>query len=163
MIAWARPLRMGFTSLPLLHSQIVAAPIEALAATLAGLTLILPIVLYYFGDLTLVAPLANMVVAPAVPFAMLFGGIATAAALVSLPAGQFLALLAWPFTSWLLLGTNLLARIPATTLDVPRFPGWAVWAWYGIVAGVVWWHYRRRRSQHASGGERQAKDLGELA
>jgi competence protein ComEC len=43
---------------------------EALAATLAAQWLALPLILYHFGTLSVIAPLANVVILPAVPLAM---------------------------------------------------------------------------------------------
>ncbi len=50
---------------------------EPLTATLAASLLSLPILLYHFGRLSLIAPLANVLMLPAVPYAMLFGSLAT--------------------------------------------------------------------------------------
>src|SRR5690349_9892026 len=43
---------------------------EALTATLAAQILALPLILYQFGNLSLIAPLANVVLLPVVPYAM---------------------------------------------------------------------------------------------
>jgi len=61
---------------------------EALTATLAAQILALPLILYQFGNLSIIAPLANVVLLPVVPAAMLFGAICLAGGLVWLPLGQ---------------------------------------------------------------------------
>src|SRR5690606_22203432 len=74
---------------------------EALTATFAAQILALPLILYAFGNLSLVAPLANVILVPVIPYAMLFGAIALAGALLWLPLGQVLAWPAYLFLAWL--------------------------------------------------------------
>ncbi len=74
---------------------------EALGATLAAQVLTLPLMLYHFGNLSLIAPLANILIVPVVPFAMLLGGCALIGGLIWLPLGQWLALGAWLPLSWI--------------------------------------------------------------
>ncbi len=145
ILAWATPMRTWFTQWAPLKSGLAAGPIDALSATLAATVLVLPILLHNFGNLSLVAPLANVLLAPAVPPAMLFGGIAAAASLLSLATGQLLALVAWPFTAWMLGWTSVLAHLPGAVVDVPSFPLWAVWLWYAIAGGLAWRRYQLAR------------------
>jgi competence protein ComEC len=51
----------------------------------------LPLILYSFGNLSIVAPLANVVLLPIVPSAMLFGALALVGGMIWLPLGQWLA------------------------------------------------------------------------
>ena len=147
VISWAGPLRRWLQDRPVLGHRLLAAPVETLAATGAALVLVLPLSLYYFNTLSLVAPVANVLLAPAVPPAMLAGLAATGVSLLSVPLGQLVALLAWPWTAWLLGGTHLLARLPYASLDVPTISiGWLV-LWYGVVAALAWWNrWRTTRS-----------------
>jgi len=79
----------------------------------------------YFGNLSLIAPLANVVMLWAVPYAMLFGSLAVVVGLVSLPLGQLLALGAWPFLEWLLQAARLLSTLPWAATSVPPIAaGW---------------------------------------
>lgn len=137
ILAWAKPLARRLRQAPLLGGERMAGPVETVATTLAALVLTLPILLYAFGTLALVAPLANVLLAPAVPLAMLFGALGAVVGMLYLPLGQLLALLAWPFTAWLLTGTHLLARLPAAAVQVAPFSGWWLWAWYGGLAGLM--------------------------
>lgn len=117
----------------------------SLVPTLGALVLVLPLSLYQFGTLSTIAPLANLLLAPAIPPAMFFGAIAAATGLLALPVGQLLALLAWPFTTWLLQGTHLLAGLPWADFEVPRFGvGW-VWLWYALMAALGTWQVWRYR------------------
>lgn len=117
----------------------------SLVPTLAALVLVLPLLMYQFGNISVIAPLANLLLAPAVPPAMLFGAIAAAIGLLALPLGQVLALLAWPFTTWLLQGTHVLARLSWAAFEIPRFGAGWVWGWYALMAAIGAWQLWRQR------------------
>jgi competence protein ComEC len=116
---------------------------EALAATLAAQILALPIILYHFGNLSIVAPLANVLLVPVVPYVMLLTTLALVGGLLWLPLGQGLALIAWLALSWLTEGARLLATLPWAAVQLPRFPLWALLLYYGLVVGGWLWVGRR--------------------
>jgi hypothetical protein len=95
---------------------------EALTATLAAQILALPLILYSFGNLSIVAPLANVIMLPFVPAAMLFGAIALLGGMVWLPLGQWLAIVAYLFLAWLTEGARLFAKLPYAAVQLPPFP-----------------------------------------
>jgi competence protein ComEC len=115
---------------------------EALTATLAAQILALPLILYQFGNLSIVAPLANVIMLPFVPSAMLFGAIALAGGMIWLPLGQWLALPAYLFLAWLTEGARLFATLPYAAVQLPPFPLWLLLAYYAIVVGGWLWNNR---------------------
>jgi competence protein ComEC len=145
LFAFARPIEGLLTQHGPLRVSFLRWAIEPLTATLAASLLSLPILLYHFGRLSLIAPLANIVMLPAVPYAMLFGSLATIAGLLWLPVGQMLALLTWPFLAWLLGAAHWLARVPGAYTTVPPFSVWWVWAYYGGIGSL--WLWRQRATQ----------------
>lgn len=129
---------------------------EALTATLAAQILALPLILYAFGNFSVVAPLANVAMLPMVPYAMLFGALALAGGLVWLPLGQGLALAAYLFLAWLTEGARFFAQLPYAAVQLPRFPLWLLLGYYAIVVGAWLWNVTRPPEQtpvaRASGG-----------
>lgn len=120
------------------------APItEALTATMAAQVLTLPLILYQFGNLSLVAPLANVALVPVVPYAMLFCTVVLVAGLVWLPLGQLLGPLAWLPLVWLSEGARLLAAPRWAAVQIPPFPLWVLLGFYAVVAWL-WWRGRAR-------------------
>jgi competence protein ComEC len=70
----------------------------SLAATLAALIMTLPLTISVFRQISIVAPLTNVLVAPLIPLAMLSGFIATLAeSTVILPGSNSFAI--WPMSS----------------------------------------------------------------
>jgi competence protein ComEC len=112
---------------------------EALTATLAAQILALPLILYQFGNLSVIAPVANVIMLPLVPSAMLFGAIALVGGLLWLPLGQWLALLAYLFLAWLTEGARLFASLPYAAVQLPPFPLWVLLGYYAIAVGGWLW------------------------
>ena len=113
---------------------------EALTATLAAQILALPLILYAFGNLSLIAPIANVVMLPMVPSAMLFGALALVGGMIWLPLGQLLALPAYLFLAWLTEGARLFGQLPWAAVQLPPFPLWLLLAYYTIVIGAWLWN-----------------------
>lgn len=91
------PLRDGFLK-------------ESLMLTLSAQITTVPFIAFYFGRVSLISPLANIVVAPFIPLAMLFSSL-------SLVGGQPFALVASIFMEIIIESTCLLAKLPFA--DVP--------------------------------------------
>jgi competence protein ComEC len=150
LFAFARPIEGRLRAWRVLQWGGARWAIEPLTATLAASTLTLPIIVYHFGRLSLITPLANVLILPVVPYAMLFGAIATAAGMIWMPAGELLALLAWPFLEWMVLASRWLARVPGAAATLPPFAAWWVWGYYGIVAIAYAWRMWQRESRKIS-------------
>jgi competence protein ComEC len=138
LFAFARPIEGWLLARPPFRWHAFGWAVEPLTATLAASFLSLPIILYHFGNLSLIAPIANIVMLPSVPYAMLFGSLATLAGMVWLPLGHLVALGAWPFLHWMLLAAKWLARIPGAYTTIEPFSGWWVWGYYALCVSVRW-------------------------
>ncbi|HTI28842.1 MAG TPA: ComEC/Rec2 family competence protein [Methylomirabilota bacterium] len=123
---------------------------EPIALTMAAQLTTLPVVVASFGRLSLVAPLANVVVVPLVPLVMLLCTIAAplgaiAAAIQLAPLGD---LLRWGLggAAWLLLRAMIVAGQAAAAIPfaaVPlSAPGWLALAWYPAL-GIAWHRFAR--------------------
>jgi competence protein ComEC len=136
LFAWARPIEGWLVGRPPFCWRVLHWAAEPLTATLAASSLSLPIILYHFGNLSLIAPLANVLILPAVPYAMLWGSLATVCGMVWLPLGQCVALLAWPFLQWLVFAAQWLARVPGASTNVGSFHiGW-LWGYYALIVAL---------------------------
>jgi competence protein ComEC len=130
LFAFARPVEQWLEQLAPFRWRGLRWTIEPLTATLAASLLSLPVILYHFGRFSLIAPIANVLMLPVVPYAMLFGSLATFGGMIWLPVGQLVALLAWPFLQWLIVVSRWLSRVPGAYTTLPPFSiGW-LWGWY---------------------------------
>ena len=97
---------------------------ETLGVSLAAQLSTLPLILLHFGRLSLISPLANLLVAPVVPLAML--GAAVGTLIGPLVVGAVSALTLGPLlvASWVPLalmtrGAGLLAQVPLANVELP--------------------------------------------
>ncbi len=127
--------------------------LEALTATLAAQILALPLILYQFGNLSIIAPLTNVVLLPVVPYAMLFGALALMAGMLYLPVGQIIAWLAYLPLAWLTEGARWFAQVPWAAVQIPPFPLWLLLAYYSVVVGAWLTHCVEIQLPFGSAGE----------
>lgn len=110
---------------------------EALIVTLAAQVATIPIMVYYFHQVSVVGLLANFLILPAQPAVMILGGLATLVGLVVLPIGRMLAWAALPFPLYTIRVVEQMARLPYAAMDVGRISQMWVWSYYAFLAGGV--------------------------
>ncbi len=154
LFAFGKPVERWLEHVPPLRWAALAWMKEALTATFAAQILALPLILYQFGNLSVIAPLANVLLVPMVPYAMLLGSLALVGGLVWLPLGQALALAAWLPLAWISEGARLLAQVPGAAVQLPAFPLWQLLAYY---AAAVAWALWLNRSGGAEGTEEKGQ------
>lgn len=145
LFAYGGPIGAWFSGHRPFNRPFMAPITEALVATFAAQVLTLPLILYHFGNLSLVAPLANILIVPVIPLAMALGVVALLGGLLWLPLGQWLALGAWlPFT-WVAEGARLLAEPRWASVQAPPFPLWLLLCCYAAIG--LHWRIMQRRAQ----------------
>ena len=85
---------------------------DSLQITIAAQLAAVPLVTLLFGQFSLVAPLANLFIAPLIPLAMLFGFLGVTLSFLSFPLGLFIAYLGWG-------ALELIIRVAETFADLP--------------------------------------------
>lgn len=139
LFAFAAPIEAWLLRCPPLRWSAFAWVRAALTATLAAQILALPLIMYQFGTVSLIAPLANVLLAPVLPLAMLLGGLTLGAGLIWLELGQIVALSAWLPLSWIAYVTGWLAQLPWAAMPLPSFPSWLLASYYGLLGGWYVW------------------------
>ncbi len=107
----SRPRLPRFVSLPL-------------AVTLAAQFAVAPVLVGTFGELSLVAPLANLLAVPAVAPATVLGLASAVAGAVAPPLGWACARITEPFVTWVLAVGRTTGSWSWASIDVPE-----AWAW----------------------------------
>ena len=111
---------------------------QILITTLAAQIAVLPWVLHQFGQLALVAPLANLVAAPVIPLAMLLGTLASLIAFIWIKLGIFCGFFADLCLKFILLLSHSLANLTFFgTAELKSFPLFLVLVFYGIIIGGI--------------------------
>jgi competence protein ComEC len=119
---------------------------DVLIVTLAAQILTFPLIAFYFGRVSLVAPLANLLVLPVQPAIMAWGGAATLVGLAPFlePVAQILGWVPWLFLAYTTRVVQWMAAWPWASVPISRVG--AAWLLFGCVlllAGV--WILRQIR------------------
>lgn len=124
-----------------------------LIETLSAEIMTLPLIMMIFGKLSLVALLANVIVVPLVPFAMLLGAIAGAAGIWLAPlAGWF----AWPakvLLTYILDVVRILSQLPHATIkgSISLVQMLALYAMVVLLVLIIYVRVRRRNHKIPAG------------
>jgi competence protein ComEC len=110
---------------------------EILVATLSAQIAVMPLLLINFGQLSLIAPLANLLILFFIPITMLFGFLAGLAGIFWLALGQILAWPAWLLLTYEIKITEFLAKVPLAALAV-KWNWWLGAGYYLVLAYFVW-------------------------
>jgi competence protein ComEC len=120
---------------------------DLIALTLAAQIAVAPLAAYYFGQVSLAAPVGNALTAPAVPLIMLAGALTAV-----LSAGW--SILAFPWSGMAFLGARyfitaatFVAQTPVSAAHI-HMSGFFVAAIYILLAAVLFFIQRRCRSLH---------------
>lgn len=92
-----------------------------LTETLAAQIMVLPLLILYFGKLSFIAPIANVLVLWIIPLAMLLALSTSVGALICWPLGKLISILAWPTLSYITAMSSVLAKIPFASMEVKNF------------------------------------------
>ncbi|MFH1670240.1 MAG: ComEC/Rec2 family competence protein [Patescibacteria group bacterium] len=115
---------------------------EALQMTIAAQICAVPLIVLLFGRLSLIAPIANVLVAPAIPLAMLFGFIGTVLSILCFPLGQLFAYLGWAFLQWIVFVAKVMAHVPFASVEIPWMSTGFIIVYYFLL--VFWLYYRKQ-------------------
>lgn len=130
---------------------LVAAISESLAVTLAAQLATLPVLALTFGELSLVAPLANLVTVPLMAPLMVLGSLLAAGSAIggvlALPA-TILVLIVWPLLWYVDNAIAFSASLPAAAPPVGDLPPLVGWLYYAVGILILWrlWPHLRRLS-----------------
>lgn len=143
LILYAAPLKEAFTRaaarrLSRAWAERLAGPVSEYGLfTLAAQVTTLPITLYHFQRLSWSALMANPLILPAQPAAMVLGGCAAALGAIALPLGRPLAWAAWPFAAYTIRTVELFARWASASAPVGRVGPLTVLALYLALFGLT--------------------------
>ncbi|NIH81675.1 beta-lactamase superfamily II metal-dependent hydrolase [Amycolatopsis viridis] len=113
------------------HRGVPAGVAEGLAVPAAAFVVTAPVVAGMAGQLSVVSVAANVLAAPVVASATVFGVLATLVAVVWPSGGEVVARLAGPEAGWLIVVARRASAVPGAVLPWPG--GW----WGGFLALVV--------------------------
>ncbi|MFC1810315.1 ComEC/Rec2 family competence protein [Patescibacteria group bacterium] len=94
---------------------------EAFAMTFSAQIFALPVIILNFKRFSLISPVANVLVVPFIPFAMLFGFLGVVTSYVFFDLGFILIFPAWLVLKYIVKITQILANLPLASFEMPWF------------------------------------------
>ena len=128
----------------------------ALLASLAVQLAMLPVQLYFYGEVSLAGIFLNLLVLPTVGIVLLSGVIAVLAGMMYIPAGTLAAV---PGRGLLFLYEKLCVvttRLPFSNWIAGRPGLWQIWCYVVILCAVVWISRRKGKRDSGKAGKRAA-------
>jgi len=124
-------------------------------ATVATQIAVLPLILYYMGEVSVVAVLVNLLVLPLVPVAMLFSALVAGLGVFLPVAAGVVATFAFIPLTYIIAVAKWFAALPFAAIAVPQFPFYYVILMYiGLTVCTVWCYRRSRAVGESELGER---------
>ncbi len=111
---------------------------ETFTTTISAIVLTLPLILYNFGRISFIAPLANILILPAIPLAMAVGSIAVLGGLIYSGLGQVLGWLAWLVLSYIIKAVEFLAAIPWASGEAGKIHWIFLVIFYLVIGWFIW-------------------------
>lgn len=114
---------------------------ELLSATLAAQVFTIPIILSNFGLLSLISPIANIVILPFIPVSMFLGFSSGLFGMIWLPLGKMVGFFGYIVLEIVVKISEFLASIPYASVQL-KMSNWYIWVMYYLVVGFLlwWWH-----------------------
>jgi competence protein ComEC len=129
--------------------------VDASSATLGAVLAVWPVVAYYFGIISLVSPLATLLALPALPGAIVLGGLGSLLGLFVVPVAQVVGWIAWLFLSYILLIAD---GFSSAYIDVGFISPVLVWTYYLVLSVALWvYHHRERLRRGLPGATERVK------
>jgi competence protein ComEC len=105
--------------------------------TMGAQIAVLPIIIYNFGIISVVAPLVNILVLPFVPLAMLLGFVAGIGGLIWLELGKWLAAIAWILLRYIIVVVETFSNIPWAALTYKTVEWWWIPVYYILIIILI--------------------------
>lgn len=115
------------------------AAIETMAVTVSAIAFTVPITAVDFGQISMVAPLANLFVVPAFLLVGVTSGIAAGLDMLAPGLAGLWSWIAWPPAEYMIAAIRLFASVPASSLTLHGISRWYAGAWYAALLAGTWW------------------------
>ena len=106
---------------------------ESVRSTLSATIMTLPLLIYYFGRVSIISPLANCIILPIIPLVMATGFIAVVVGLIWNQLGLWLSVFPWFGLDYMIRAIRLLAQFRYASMESIQIPPSMVWFAYGFI------------------------------
>jgi competence protein ComEC len=129
----------------LIKKQKVGGLSEILFLSISAQIFVIPIILFNFEKLSLISPLANLLVLPIIPFTMLIGFLASLLDFILPILGKLLAWLAFLLLKYEVEVINFLAGLKFSSIEIKNFSGIGMVIWYASLFLAIYGFKRKNK------------------
>lgn len=115
-------------------SRLKSGIFETFVATISAIIATLPLILYQFGHLSIVAPIVNILILWTIPYIMLAGFLAVIGSFVFYPLGKLISWLALFGLNYIIEIVRWFGSLPFAAIDL-TIP---VWLMFGLYGGIIY-------------------------
>lgn len=119
---------------------------KTLSETLGAQIMVLPILIYYFGQLSVVSPIVNVLILWLVPTAMLLVFLSSFIGLIWLPMGYYFSYITWIFLKYIIIVVESFSGIPWASFLLKLSSPWWLVVFYAPI--IFWLIILRRKNVH---------------
>lgn len=142
-------LRLGFTERAFIFEKdynphLTLFPLRRiLSETLAAQLMVLPLLIYLFGRVSLVSPLSNLLVLVAVPYSMGIGFLTGALGFLWEPAAQISGAVNWALVEYKIRVIEFFAAVPLASAELGKWFALPLAAGYAVFFVHLWLNSRK--------------------
>lgn len=119
--------------------------LDSFCVTLAALLAVWPVIAYYFGIISLVAPVSSLLAVPAMTAIIVTSALAGLLGIIFVPIGQVMGCAAWIFLSYLLLVVKSFAALPAASVPANFITSAFIFIYYACLLVIIWTAAHRKK------------------
>ncbi len=106
---------------------------ETLGVTLSAQVLVIPLIIYHFGRFSLISPVANVLILPLIPYAMLFGFLTNLLAILSDMLGKITGIVTFLILDYVIKIIHFLAQFRFASLNLEKISGLMLLGYYLLI------------------------------
>ena len=107
------------------------------AVSVAATVATLPLIAFNFHRVPTLGIPATILTLPALPALLTTSALAALAGMANSTAGEVFGWFAWAPSQYMLWIVDLFSKVPGSTISVPRFSGFLVWVYYGVIGMLL--------------------------
>jgi competence protein ComEC len=110
---------------------------DSFSITIGALVAVWPLIALNFGIFSVVGPLSNFLIAPALSPIIILGAITAFVGIISMPVAQVIGWIAWIFLSYMIWMINVFASLPLASIGTGGVSNDLKWIYYGALTVVI--------------------------
>ncbi|OGG86477.1 hypothetical protein A3B87_00415 [Candidatus Kuenenbacteria bacterium RIFCSPHIGHO2_02_FULL_39_13] len=119
---------------------------SSLMMTLSAQAMVLPLIVYYFGNLSVIAPVANALILPLLPLITISGFGLGIVGFIILPLAHFIGYIIAILIGWIMMVTSLGARLPYGSFNLEKID----FVWIALIYILIGWSIRLLKTKKFS-------------